>query len=306
MKFDMIVIALEDDVKKLLSNIKFINDYIKYDNLIFIGNDKVEEIILNQKTNKIKFINENKLVKNMDFNSVKKLILKRNGDSKRTGWYFQQFLKLGYSKICKNDYYLVWDADTIPCKNVELFSENNKPVFHLKTEYHKPYFETIDNLFDSKYKREIKKSFISEHMVFNTKIVKSMLKEIEKNNELTGKYFWDKIIFSIKDINDLNHSGFSEFETYGTYVYSKYREMYEYKVWKSLRSGIYFFKYPISMKQLKWIAKDYDAISFEKHDRLSGLYKIWNNDFFYKHISVNLVTKIMWPFMMFRKYIIHK
>ena len=243
------------------------------------------------------------MLEKMSFKSIKELIVKRGGNPKRTGWYFQQFLKLGYSRICDNDYYMVWDADTIPVKKVHMFSKNKTPYFHLKTEYHKPYFETINNLFDGKYSKKINGSFIAEHMMFKTEYVKDMLKEIEDNKKIPGKYFFEKIINGISEINDLNNSGFSEFETYGTYVYSKYNKAYKIAKWKSLREGIYYISLPINDDQIKWLSKKYDAVSFEKHDRLSNAYRIWNNKFFYKNISINLVTTIMYPFMMIRKYL---
>ena len=46
----------------------------------------------------------------------------------RTGWYEQQFLKMAYSRICNNEFYLIWDSDTFPIKPVNMF-ENSNPIF---------------------------------------------------------------------------------------------------------------------------------------------------------------------------------
>ena len=50
-----------------------------------------------------------------------------------------------YPTIFKND--LIWDADTIPIKEVKMFGNDGKPIFDVKTEYHKPYFITLKRIF---------------------------------------------------------------------------------------------------------------------------------------------------------------
>lgn len=140
-------------------------------------------------------------------------------------------------------------------------------------------------------------------MIFKTDFVKEMLNEIEKNSKIPGKTFYEKIINAIENKKDLNHSGFSEFETYGTYVYNKYKSEYEIREWKSLREGIFYFSLPLNQKQINWVSKKYDAISFEKHDTLSKLYKLWNNDFVYQHFSITFIKKMTYPYMQCRKII---
>ena len=104
----------------------------------------------------------------------------------------------------------------------------------------------------------------------------------------------------------MSFSGFSEFETYGTYVMNRHSKDYNLREWKSLREGIFYFPIPLDRDASKWVAKKYNAISFENHDSLTKLHKLWNNKFHYKHISINFTTTIMWPYMMFRKYVIKR
>ena len=122
-----------------------------------------------------------------------------NISTNRDGWYEQQFLKMAYSMICKKDYYLVWDVDTIPIKPFKMF-KNNHPFFDMKTEHHSPYFNTIEKLIPGLNFRD--KSYISEHMMIQTEFMKNLLVQIELNNKLPGKLFWEKILMSlnIKDI----------------------------------------------------------------------------------------------------------
>ena len=132
----------------------------------------------------------------------------------RIGWYEQKFLKMEYSKICKNDYYLLWDSDTIPIKPVRMF-DNNKPIFDMKKEHHSPYFITLDKLIPNL--NFIKNSYISEHMLIKTEFMKDLIETIEKNYNIQGTKYWEKIIMSI-DKEEITKSGFSEYETYGTFL----------------------------------------------------------------------------------------
>ena len=61
-----------------------------------------------------------------------------------------------YCIICQENYYLIWDSDTIPVKEVKLFNNDSKPFFDVKREYHKPYFITMKKIFPE---LEKKKSF---------------------------------------------------------------------------------------------------------------------------------------------------
>ena len=221
--------------------------------------------------NRILYVKEDSLV---DFKKIKDLIIRRsNSDSagKRAGWYIQQFIKLGYSKICKDDYYLLWDSDTVPVKRVELFDDAGIPYLDCKTEYHKPYFDTISQLFPG-YEKQVEGSFIAEHMLINKQFMLDMINSIEQNTSLEGEDYTEKIINAINPI-ELDSSGFSEFETYGTYVCKKYPNNYKIREWKSLRFGGFYFGGAKSLndEERKWIAKRYDAISFEKGDYTSFL-----------------------------------
>ena len=69
------------------------------------------------------------------------------------------------SPYCKCDYYLSWDADTIPLRRLSFFRDEH-PLFSQKQERHIPYFETLFNLLHLKPFNDF--SFITEHMVFKS------------------------------------------------------------------------------------------------------------------------------------------
>ena len=302
-KYDIVMPVVRQDAVKIINNYEILKKYLNFNKIIMLGSEDVEQELKKIKNLKIEFINENEILDGLTFSKIKELISKRGGDPKRTGWYLQQFLKLGYSLICKSDYYIVWDSDTIPLKKIDFF-DDNAPYFDIKSEYHKPYFTTIENLFSNNYKKEINGSFISEHMVFKTEYVRNMIEEINKNKKIPGNKFYEKIINAIDNVNNLNNSGFSEFETYGTFVYHKFKDSYKIRNWKSLREGIFYFPLPLNQLQINWLAKKYDAISFEKHDTLCKLNKLWNNKFVYNHFSIGFIIYITYPLMMIRKIVL--
>ena len=253
------------DFEKIKNICKFYKKYIKGINcLVLIGNEKIKHLIKENKyifNMKFKFINEKSL---LDIDKIKKLIVNKNKKAiGRSGWYIQQFLKMEYSNLCKEKYYLVWDSDTIPVKEIKMFNNEGKPYFDVKTEYHKPYFATMKKLIPELGKK-YNYSFISEHMLIKTEIMKNLINLIDKNLNIPGDKWYEKIINSI-NINELKKSGFSEFETYGTFVNVYYNHIYEIRHWKSLRKGKLYYKFKsFTFLDAQNISKNFDAISFEK------------------------------------------
>ena len=253
------------DFEKIKRNFKYHKMFIKgIKNLVFIGNEKVGKLI---KKNQfifqipLKFINEKVLI---DVGKVKKIIKKRNKfAAMRSGWYIQQFLKMQYYRICQDNYYLIWDSDTIPVKEVKMFNNYSKPYLDVKTEYHKPYFITMKKIFPELEKKN-NYSFISEHMLIKTKIMKILINRININKNISGDTWYEKIINCINK-KDLPKSGFSEFETYGTFVNKYFNKTYIIRHWKSLRRGNkYYNPNNLTSSNILNISKDYSAVSFEK------------------------------------------
>ena len=211
------------------------------------------------------FLDENKILEGLNFDSVKNEIAKNGADTKNAGWYLQQFLKLGIAKICSDEYYLVWDADTIPLNKIDFFDKSGKPFFNLKREYFEAYFRTIKNIFG--LKKQKNESFISEHMLFKTSVVLEMLEKIESNKKLYGNSFWQKILTASnllhKDFIKTDQRFFSEFETYGTYCTAFYPDLYSYRKLRTLRPGTDFLGKNPDDEILDWASKDFDTISFE-------------------------------------------
>ena len=264
-KISLVIPIISKDFYKISYNFKFYINFIDdIKNVVFIGNEEIENLVkemISSLNFPINFINEKLL---LDVDKIKQLIKKRNETAViRSGWYIQQFLKMVYSNITKDKFYLVWDSDTIPVKKVNMFKKNGKPFFDVKTEYYESYFITMKNIFPELGKK-YDYSFISEHMIINTKLMKNMINRISENNNLIGNTWYEKIINNI-EIKYLSQSGFSEFETYGTFVKEHYSQVYSIRPWKSLRFGnLYFNPKFLTDNDIKKLSRHYNSISFEK------------------------------------------
>lgn len=303
--YDLVIPVLLKDAEKVFLNLDLFLENLECKSVVFIGNENVKKFVDERNNPKLKFVNESELLKGLSYDTIHQLISNRIGDHKRAGWYLQQFIKMSYSYICTDDYYMGWDSDTVPVRKIKMF-DGTRPYFDMKTEYHKPYFETIYKLLG--LKRVVNKSYISEHMVFNRSLMQELIKEIEQNKSIPGEKFYEKIINSI-DIKYLKKSGYAEFETYGVFVSNKYPDKYIFRDWYSLRRGAFYFTTPLLDKRIiDWIAKDYHAISFEKSHiqttknifspklmklfRLKYLVKICDPIIIIKNFSVNFWRKL--------------
>ena len=222
----------------------------------------------------IKILDENETVPNLNYNRIKGLLAK-HGKEDSTGWFLQQFLKLGFP-LSENgkDYYLSWDADTLPLAKISFF-EGDNIFFTPKREYNPNYFNTTEKLLGIGKIEE--NSFISEHMMFSSVIVKEMIRDIE-NSKIIGDDWIEKIINAC-DFSDFRPS-FSEFETYGNYCALKYPGLYVSRHLNTFREAGLIAGRHISDEILRRLSFDLDVASFEMRDQPPFPYNmpfiIWN------------------------------
>ena len=221
---------------------------------------------------KCKVLDENQILKGLTFDRIKDLIKERSPkDINLTGWYFQQFLKLGFAlSNYSKKYFLSWDADTLPLAPITFFSGDHI-LFNPKSENHKAYFETLSKLMG--FGRVSDCSFISESMLFSVEIVSEMIADIERSPVL-GTDWISKIIYAC-DIEGSKQS-FSEFETYGNYCAVKFPGLYQPRHLNTFReAGMICGRY-ISDKKLRKMSFDVDMASFEMSDMPMFPYNIPN------------------------------
>lgn len=133
----------------------------------------------------------------------------------RSGWLFQQFLKLFGDTICSQDHFLVLDADTILVRP-QVFIADHKMVLLHSDEHHDPYFELYWKLFGVNTSTSL--SFVAHQMLFNRWKLKEMRDAIENRHKKT----WYTAILSLMDKTQF--SAFSEYETYGQWMLQTYPE----------------------------------------------------------------------------------
>lgn len=298
MNYDIIIPTAKKDIQFIPTVICYLKKYLTMDYIYIITNKKYinsleKKIVLKQK---VIIIDENNLIEGLSFQAVSDYLASYN-IHQGAGWYFQQFLKLGFalSKYC-HGYYLSWDADTLPLSPIQFFTASGKPIFTIKKEYHPPYFETLKHLLN--LKKEVPYSFIAEHMVFKDDIVKLMLKKIKENN-LKGKDWIENIIIScgFKTWNKGYNNLFSEFETYGTFCSTYYPNFYTIQKLNTFRgAGMIRGRYitPQLIERLSW---DLDTASFEEQDAPFP----WNINYRFNLYSRKIKTILCHPLSTIKK-----
>ena len=277
-EYDAYVVTTASDMERVKPLQDRMINFLPVRNVFFVGSEEVGELIREEETEgligkeaaaKTCFINENDILPLDDVcecmeNNMQEILRGEKVPRKAAGWYYQQFLKFLIAYRCKDEYYLVWDGDTVPCREFSMFSDKGIPYLDTKHEFHKTYFEELKRLIPGMQK-VVGQSFVSEHMLFNVDMMKKLIDEIEHNDAIEGRKFWEKIINSLSAY-ELNDNSFSEYESYGTYV--AYNDMFAYRMreWHSFRYGSMFFDInKITDKDLEWLGRDFFAISFEKN-----------------------------------------
>lgn len=264
MNYDIVLMIIEKNMKILNTTISCLRKYVACKEIVLIGKKNLEVECYNNFPD-CRFIDEDNLYDGLSYDVVKNLVFQKDKYAVwRSGWYFQQFLKMVYALKCEDTNYLIWDADTIPLRPVQMINcDSGRPYFDIKTEYNRPYFTTLKKLFNPPIKKQVSYSYISEHMLINVEMMKHMIRDIEKNSMLKGRQFFEKIMDAVLEI-DVIHSGFSEFETYGNYVSVNYKDCYDIRQLKSLRNGKYYLGNDLNDELLEWAGESYDLISIEE------------------------------------------
>ncbi len=131
------------------------------------------------------------------------------GGLDRSGWIFQQLLKLSGDKFVEKQNYIIVDSDTI-LLTPQSFIQNGQYVFFQNEEWHEPYFESFKEIFGRAAITRL--SFTSHMMVFNTEYLKAMKKEIETLHKMS----WDQVYLG--RINNNEQSCISDYELYANWV----------------------------------------------------------------------------------------
>lgn len=292
---DILILLDEKELDIFKKNIGWIKDRIPHGNVVVIGGKRLEKSVSDIDAD-VHFIDENTMLPGLCIGAVRKKIKEICGTGRRAGWYFQQFLKMGYALRCRDRYYLIWDSDTIPVRQTAFFDGGGLPYMDYRqaAPYDGQYFETISRLFPERAAKRANVSFVTEHMVIEGAVMRELIREIEENQTVKGRFFWEKIINAVGK-EHLNLSGFSEFETYAFFVRSRYPHTYTMRRWKNLRNGKFYLGEHVTEKQLQWLT-GFDAVSVEDFDVCGRLFTTVVERLRKKGIRFGDIYKVVNPF----------
>ena len=210
----------------------------------------------------IHLLDEDHIIANTNLNTIQNYLIQRFALNDRSGWYFQQFLKMAICNIADiADYYVIWDSDTILLKNIDFFDKEGKVLISTKIENHTPYFKLIKKILG--IEKQVNFSFISEHMMVNKFYMKELLNHIIA--QTPDKISWVEFILNTIDKKDMT-SGFSEFETYGNFIATKYKDSFKCRVLKSIRHGTQIYgSIPNKYDVFSLMLSGYVFITFETY-----------------------------------------
>lgn len=246
---DVLIPAIEKDLATLPYVIDAVRTHVKHPiGEILIIAPKKQRLLDFCRAKNCTFIDENTVLP-----ITKKDIHYRSKTWERSGWLFQQFLKLNGDKLCTADYFLVIDADTVLIAP-HSFRANGKTVFYSRNWSQPQYFATYKKLMGRKVSST--SSFVTHYMLFERSQLARMKKEIEAKHHTP----WYSAI--LQSMNRTKQFAFSEFETYGNYLYSSDRGGMEIR--KARNKGLHMNAGQLSKKQLNKLAEKYRSLSFHK------------------------------------------
>ncbi len=246
----MVYVVSQKDFETLSYSIFFLrlNSINKIDNIYIVA--KLNSVIIDFcKKNRLIFIDEDSVCE-IKLKDIKYFY--NNLD--RSGWLFQQILKLNIHKIITNRYYLVLDSDTILTKK-KIFLDQNNIYLSVADWIHEPYFAFIKKAL--KLDIENKISFVVHYMLFD----KEILMDLETRTLELNKITLNELILKETDYNSI--SGFSEYELYGQFLYKYYKKSINLKNINNI---------PLKRNKLNWLTlfyykyfKNFDFVSFHSH-----------------------------------------
>lgn len=180
--------GLRENVANKIENIyivspydKSLSDYCNQEGIIFVD----ENDVLGYSAKDVNFVTE-------------------KGEN-RSGWIFQQFLKLA-GNIGKCQKYITIDSDHILINRHVFLTDDNKHVFYRSTEFHIQY-HIINKKLLGKFRVPLF-SYVAHKMIFDKNELENLKSIIERR---TGKR-WDKAI--LNNLDKEAGAPFSEFEFY--------------------------------------------------------------------------------------------
>ncbi len=207
--YDIIISAEPTEVDRLRRGLPLIEENLGHDKIIMLCSAKTHEPF---EQSGVEWIDEEALLPEV------------NGQP-----HFQEFLLMYYAVVCDKEYYLMWDANTVPIR--PLYFRNRLG----------------EMFFDSTPERN--------GVLVKTSIMREMI------NELGGQDFWRRLLNMIA-ADKSKAANFSAATVYFSYLHSRYPQLCRPRPLKAQANGCAIFDRPLSADELRMLP--YDAITFEK------------------------------------------
>ncbi|GGA02408.1 hypothetical protein GCM10008018_55660 [Paenibacillus marchantiophytorum] len=246
---DVLIPAIEKDLGTLPFVIDSVRKYVKHPirEIIIVAPRKQRILDLCAKKG-CRFVHEDTVLP-----ITKKDIHYQSKSWDRSGWLYQQLLKLNGDKLCSSDYYMVIDADTVLIRP-HVFKVGDKTVFYCRNWSQNEYFNTYKKLMGRNRSSRI--SFVTHYMLFEKSKVKQLKQAIASKHNRS----WYSAI--MRSMNKSKQFAFSEFETYGNFLYSSSRDKMILK--PALNKSFHWSTSQFSHAKLSPLAKKYRSISLHK------------------------------------------
>ncbi|OAB40776.1 DUF6492 family protein [Paenibacillus glacialis] len=248
-KIDILIPAIEKDLGTLPFVIDAVRKYVKHPiGHIMIVAPKKRRIMELCRRKGCKFINENTVLP-----ITKKNINYRSTRWERSGWMFQQLLKLNGDTLSSSNFFLVMDADTVLIRP-HIFRSGNKTIFYCRNWSQGEYFRTYRKLMGRQ--RSSSTSFVTHYMLFE----KSKLRQMKKAIEARHHTSWYSAI--LRSMDKTKQFAFSEFETYGNFLHSTYPSGLIRK--QALNKSLHMSVTQASRARVNSLSYKFRSISFHK------------------------------------------
>lgn len=246
---DILIPAIEKDLPNLPYVIDYARRMVRHPiGSIYIVSPRVPSIMELCRRKGCVFVDENTVLP-----VTKKDIRYSSKRWDRSGWMFQQLLKLGGDTVCKNSRYLVLDADTVFIRP-HRFRSGNKTVAYYRKWSQPEYYRNYRKLLGKKPAAPV--SFVTHYMLFEKAALRKLKTAIEARHRLP----WYKAI--LKSINRSSMFAFSEFETYGNFLYGESPGRFLFKKTRNKSIGTDIRK--LSASRIKRLARSYRSLSIHK------------------------------------------
>lgn len=207
-RIDVLVPAIEKDLRTLPHVIRSVRTHVRHPigDIVIVAPRK-DAIVSLCRSSGWRFVDENSVLP-----LTKSDIHYRSARWERSGWLFQQLLKLSGDTLCRADYFLVIDADTVLLRP-HTFHAEGQTTFYTRSWTQPEYMRMYTRLMGRKASSP--RSLVTHYMLFEKDRLRAMKRDIESRHGMS----WHQAILA--KLNRSRQFGFSEYETYGNFVYSQ-------------------------------------------------------------------------------------